>query len=222
LGLAFTGCPAPAGNPAGDLGDTFTLSGELKKETYKYDGGGPPSYSYDASPITTGKVVASTGEEGAITNGKFSIDIKVPTTGLATLTKEEIETELEAGDYYDSIAIAPAGVKYVRLFLTVGSEDLNNRKNSISGNDENQEAVYYMYVDADVKLTFKGREYGQWAGSYHYNIKTNDATLEFKKGWNALYWSTEEKSSEASASYTTSLSLSAKTLEWVVGYYSYY
>jgi hypothetical protein len=207
------GCPAPNGDPAGDLGDTFTLSGELKKETHTSNESGPDSYTYNASPTTSGKVVASTGDEGAISNGSFSIDISVPATAdLAILTKEDV-----GGDNFESVTISPAGVKYVELSLTVGSEDLENKKTTVSGsNNESDESVSYMYVDADVTVTLKGKESSDEFFGYTWVSKTNDATLELKKGWNAVYYLAEGEASETAASYNISISLSAKTLEWVL------
>jgi hypothetical protein len=67
--------------------------------------------------------------------------------------------------------------------------------------------VYYYYMDTEVTITIKGSK-----GAYNDSYK--DINLEFKKGWNALYSTTEFIETETESTSTTSYSISNPALDW--------
>jgi len=199
------------GDNLGYMGETLSFIGQVYGgESNKNDPTKP--YNHDAEVYTEGE----TGGKGAITKGKLNFTIGTPAK-LQPLFANEGE---EMNNMYSNLKLNPGGANSAPLNLWAISQESNNnyvlRKKNTTTNTILQttitENVEYLYVDRDVTITAKGKEFTD----KDISVITSDLNLKLRKGWNAIYRIDTTTIILGKSLSTINISLGNPELKWVL------
>jgi hypothetical protein len=226
----LTGCPQDSGGGgsflSGHLGEgNLVLGGTVYED--KFDESGKPIYEkYTGSGVveagTDRFFYLGPGESlgtTALTTGEFNIEVSVPTT------LEQIELSYFF-DGWKNPTIEPADAKGIQMHLimmdrlrSICKEEASNFSENRSNYSFQVESVEYFYVDRDATIMLESEEEEEGRIGHIYSRTFEAATLQLKKGWNAVHVKLEKSVSSTRITDTTSVSLGHPDLKWIIYQY---
>jgi hypothetical protein len=222
IGFAMMACGdgGGGGNGGSGLGNALNLSGQV----YTVEEG---MFDYTFTNYSgSSDLTSNCGGDGNIQSGKLSFTIEEPDETY------ELDLDIFSDDYENVTASNP--VDGCILYLSDDSDNevfkmdakvtINESAGTVSGS---LGFVEYVYVEDDVTVSGKGTSDKDEESVINYYYVSKDFKLNFKEGWNAIYYkmaiSGKFTLSGGSISMTQTVSLSDPTLKWVLNddYFSY-
>jgi len=159
----------------------------------------------------------SVGEDGAITDGRFTFSIGEPL--FASLNYANVHNwYVELNDMFSALSIAPTGAQFASLWFSTPYPDeevlLRTR-----GTETLRELLWYIWADHDVTITGTSGSDSWEEGGVTYTMIVDSLNLNLQRGWNAVLM--REQSGATSTRVT--ISHSHPNLPWVLfPEYDYY
>jgi hypothetical protein len=200
---------------SGYLGETLSFNGQ---QVY----GGQSQHFDPNEPYTHNATVSAEfdiGGSGRISAGKLTFTIGTPEI-ISPLKQALFPDEEEINSMYNNLKLTPDNARGTPLSLSAISRESGNKyvlkRENIAANTilhtTITESVEYLYVDRDVTITAKGKDFTNKGIS----VITLDLNLKLRKGWNTVCRNETTTTILGKPISTISISLGNSDVKWVL------